>query len=67
MFRHDVALSGDYLVVGDPFLDSDTRGAFAVWKRSTNVWSRVTYAAAAPNRGFAVAVSDSFVVIGDNA
>ena len=66
MFGHSVAISGDYAAVGDPFAGDDARGAFAVWRRAADAWTRVTYKEGGPNVGVAIAAVDSFVVVGDD-
>ena len=69
-FGYAVDLDSGYAVIGDPFLDDDTQGAFSVWKLNAGNWeeviSRLETDPDGDNTGIAVAVHDSFIVVGND-
>ena len=74
MSGHSVAVSNDYAVVGDPALNRDTKGSYAIWQRTVTVtgsgsqtrWDSVIVKLEGANAGTSVDIADSFVIVGDN-
>ena len=61
-----VGLSRDYLVIGDPLRDGDTKGTYRIWKRDGDQWIDWTFKQDGTNSGIAADVSGSHVLVGDN-
>jgi hypothetical protein len=69
-FGRSVDISGNYLVVGDPYNDNDPNGRFAVFKHDGANWNVLIRdpgsQGGTDNTGFSVALVGNFVVVGNN-